>query len=122
MTKFLNNFDENLFKSSLNKEDLIEAKKEWLNFREEKCIEKKTCICKHKIQNVRYYINKNNGNIICCGIVCCNKFNMEQREMDNKTLEKILKLKNPTVLPEAKIKFFPVRYRALINPSEKKPK
>lgn len=95
MTKFLNNFDENLFKSSLNKEDLIEAKKEWLNFRDEKCSEKKTCICKHKIQNVRYYINKNNGNIICCGIVCCNKFNMEQRETDNKILEKILKLKNP---------------------------
>jgi hypothetical protein len=95
MTKFLNNFDENLLKASFNKEDLIEAKKEWLNFRDEKCSEKKTCICNHKIQNVRYYINKNNGNIICCGIVCCNKFNMEQREMDNKTLEKILKLKNP---------------------------
>ena len=95
MTKFLNNFDENLLEASFNKEDLIEAKKEWLNFRDEECIENKTCICKHKIRNIRYHINKHNGNIICCGIVCCNKFNMEQREMDNKTLEKILKLKNP---------------------------
>jgi len=94
MTKFLNSFDENLLEASFNKEDLIEAKKEWFNFRDEECIEKKTCICKHKIRNIRYHINKHNGNIICCGIVCCNKFNMEQREVDNKTLEKILKLKN----------------------------
>ena len=95
MTEFLNNFDKNLLNASFNKEDLIEAKKEWLNFRDEKCIDKHTCICNHKIQNVRYHINKHNGNIICCGTVCCNKFNMEKREIDNKILAKILKLKNP---------------------------
>lgn len=95
MAEFLNNFDKNLLEASLNKEDLIEAKKEWQCFREEKCIEKKTCICNHKIQNIRYYLNIRNGNIICCGTVCCNKFNLEQRAIDNKTLGKILKLKNP---------------------------
>jgi hypothetical protein len=95
MAEFVNNFDKNLLEASVNKEDLLEAKKEWQNFREEKCIEKKTCICKHKIQNVRYYLNTHNGNIICCGTVCCNKFNLEQKEIDNKTLGKILKLKNP---------------------------
>jgi hypothetical protein len=95
MVEFLNNFDKNLLESSLNKEDLIEAKKEWCSFREEKCSEKKTCICNHKIQNVRYFLNTQNGNIICCGTVCCTKFNLEQKAIDNKTLEKILKLKNP---------------------------
>jgi len=95
MALFLSNFDKNLLESSVNKEDLLEAKKEWRSFREEKCIEKKTCICNHKIQNVRYFLNTHNGNIICCGTVCCNKFKLEQKEVDNKTLEKILKLKNP---------------------------
>ena len=95
MAEFLNNFDKNLLEASLNKEDLIEAKKEWQCFREEKCIEKKTCICNHKIQNIRYYLNIRNSNIICCGTVCCNKFNLEQRAIDDKTLGKILKLKTP---------------------------
>lgn len=95
MVEFLNNFDKNLLEASINKENLIDAKKEWQNFREEKCFEKKTCICNHKIQNVRYFLNQYNGNIICCGTVCCTKFNLEQREIDNKTLSKILKLKYP---------------------------
>jgi len=95
MVEFLNNFDKNLLEASINKENLIDAKKEWQNFREEKCLEKKTCICNHKIQNVRYFLNIYNGNIICCGTVCCNKFNLEQRAIDNRTLDKILKLKNP---------------------------
>lgn len=95
MAEFLNNFDKNLLEASLNKEDLPEAKKEWQCFREEKCIEKKTCICNHKIQNIRYYLNTQNGNIICCGTVCCTKFKLEQRAIDNETLGKILKLKNP---------------------------
>jgi hypothetical protein len=96
MTEFLNKFDENLLKAS-TKKDLVDAKKEWQNFREEKCPpnQKKTCICNHKIQNVCYFLNSINGNIICCGTVCCTKFNLEQREIDNKTLGKILKLRNP---------------------------
>jgi len=94
MTEFLNNFDKNLLELSVNKEDLVEAKKEWHIFREEKCSEKKTCICKHKINNVRYYLNIYNGNIICCGTVCCNKFNLDKIEVHNKTLGEILKLKN----------------------------
>ena len=44
MVEFLNNFDKNLLEASINKENLIDAKKEWQNFREEKCLEKKTCI------------------------------------------------------------------------------
>jgi len=95
MTEFLKNFDKNILAASVNKEDLVEAKKEWQNFREEKCSEKKTCICKHKINNVRYYLNIHNGNIICCGTVCCNKFNLDKMEVHNKTLAKVLKLKNP---------------------------
>jgi hypothetical protein len=95
MTEFVNKFDTNLLWASVNKEDLIEAKKEWEFFREEKSSEKKTCICKHKILNVRYHINIHNGNIICCGTTCCKKFNFEKKEMTNKTLERIMKLKNP---------------------------
>jgi hypothetical protein len=95
MAEFLNNFDKNLLEASVNKEDLVEAKKEWQNFMEEKCSEKKTCICKHKINNVRYYLNKYNDNIICCGTVCCNKFNLDKIEVNNKTLVKILRLKKP---------------------------
>ena len=95
MTEFLNNFDKNLLESSFNKEELSKAKEEWELFKEEKSNEKKTCICNHKIQHVRYYLNKNNGNIICCGSVCCKKFNLDKNEMSNKTLEKIFKLKNP---------------------------
>ena len=95
MTEFLNNFDKNLLESSFNKEELNKAKEEWELFKEEKSNEKKTCICNHKIQHVRYYLNKNNGNIICCGSVCCKKFNLDKNEITNKTLEKIFKLKNP---------------------------
>ena len=95
MREFLNNFDKNLLESSSNKEELSKAKEEWELFKEEKYNEKKTCICNHKIQHVRYYLNKNNGNIICCGSVCCKKFNLDKNEMTNKTLEKIFKLKNP---------------------------
>ena len=95
MTEFLNNFDKNLLEASLNNEDLTEAKKEWKLFKEENSNIKKTCICKNKINKVRYYLNENNGNIICCGSVCCKKFNLDKNEMTNKTLEKIFKLKNP---------------------------
>lgn len=95
MTEFLNNFDKNLLESSFNKEELTKAKEEWELFKEEKSNVKKTCICNHKILHVRYYLNKNNGNIICCGSVCCKKFNLDKKEMTNKTLEKIFKLKNP---------------------------
>jgi hypothetical protein len=93
MAEFLNNFDKNLLKASVNKEDLLEAMKEWRCFREEECSEKKTCICNSKIKNVLYFLNTQNGNIICCGTVCCNKF--EQRAIDNKPLYKILNLINP---------------------------
>ena len=95
MAEFLNNFDKNLREASHNKEDLFETKKEWQFFIQKKCSEKKTCICNHKIQNVMFFLNIKNGNIICCGTVCCNKFKLEQREIDNETLSKILKLINP---------------------------
>ena len=75
-------------------EDLNEAKKEWDFFVEEKSDEKKTCICNRQIKNIKYFFNKINGNIICCGTKCCKKFNSDITEMSNKTLEKIFKLKN----------------------------
>ena len=95
MAEFLNNFDKNLLEASLNKEDLPEAKKEWRLINKKKYLEKQRCICNHMIQNVIFLLNIQNGNIICCGTVCCNKFNLEQRPIDNETLGKILKLKNP---------------------------
>lgn len=91
----LSNFDRNLLEASLEKEDLIKAKEEWEVIRTEKSTEKKICICNHKILNVIYYINKYNGNIICCGSICTKKFNLEKKEISNKTLEKIFKLKKP---------------------------
>lgn len=94
MVEFSNNFDKNLVEASNNK-NLIEAKKEWEFFKEEKCDEKKTCICNHKIKNVKYFLNTINGNIICCGTICCKKFNFDITIMSNKTLEKIFKLKSP---------------------------
>lgn len=94
MAEFSNNFDKNLVAASNNK-NLIEAKKEWEFFKEEKCDEKKTCICNHKIKNVKYFLNNINGNIICCGTTCCKKFNFDITIMSNKTLEKIFKLKSP---------------------------
>ena len=93
MAEFLNNFDKNLLEASLNKEDLPEAKKEWRLINKKKYLEKQRCICNHMIQNVIFLLNIQNGNIICCGTVCCNKFNLEQRPIDNETLGKILKLK-----------------------------
>jgi len=95
MTEFLRDFDKNLLEASFNKEELSKAKEEWEFFKEEKCDEKKTCICNHKIQHVKYFLNTTNGNIICCGSVCCKKFNLGKKEMTNKILEKIFKLKNP---------------------------
>jgi hypothetical protein len=44
---------------------------------------------------VEYYLNIKNGNIICCGSVCSKKFKLDKKEMTNKTLEKIFKLKKP---------------------------
>jgi hypothetical protein len=91
----LSNFDRKLLEASLEKEDLIKAKGEWEVIRTEKSTIKKICICDHKILNVIYYINKYNGNIICCGSICTKKFNLEKKEISNKTLEKIFKLKKP---------------------------
>jgi len=88
------NFDKNLVQASYSK-DLIEAKEEWEFFREEKCDERKTCICDHNIKSVQYFLNKINGNIICCGTICCKKFNFDKKTMSNKTLEKIFNLKLP---------------------------
>ena len=94
MAEFSNNFDKNLVAAS-NSKDLIDAKKEWMFFKKGQCDEKKTCICNHKIKNVQYFLNNINGNIICIGTTCCKKFNFDIKEMSNKTLEKICKLKNP---------------------------
>lgn len=91
----LSNFDRNLLEASLEKEDLKKAKAEWEVIRTEKSEIKKICICGHKILNVIYFINKYNGNIICCGSICTGKFNLEKKEISNKTLEKIFKLKKP---------------------------
>jgi hypothetical protein len=76
-------------------EDLNEAKKEWEFFVEEKSDEYKICICSTRIKIIKYFFNKINGNIICCGTTCCTKFNSDITEMSNKTLEKIFKLKSP---------------------------
>lgn len=94
MAEFLKNFDNNLLAASVNKEDLVEAKKEWQIICEKKYDEKQTCICNNKINNVRYCLNIYNGNIICCGAVCCNKFNSDKIEFHNKTFGKIVKLNN----------------------------
>jgi hypothetical protein len=96
MTKNLNNnkFDERLVEVSESK-DLNEAKKEWEFFVEEKSDEYKRCICSTKIKIIKYFFNKINGNIICCGTTCRTKFNSDITEMSNKTLEKIFKLKSP---------------------------
>jgi len=95
MTKNLNNnkFDERLVEVSESK-DLNEAKKEWEFFVKEKSNEYKRCICSTRIKIIKYFFNKINGNIICCGTKCCTKFNSDITEMSNKTLEKIFKLKN----------------------------
>jgi len=97
MTEFVNNkFDQNLLAASNNKEDLIEAKKEWGHFGHEKSDQKKTCICNHQILNVEYFLNLQNGNIICCGSVCCKKFNFDtKKEIDNHLLKEILRLRKP---------------------------
>jgi hypothetical protein len=97
MTEFVSNkFDLNLLAASNNKEDLIEAKKEWGHIGHEKSDQKKTCICNHKILNVEYFLNLQNGSIICCGSVCCKKFNFDtKKEIDNHLLKEILRLRKP---------------------------
>ncbi len=89
-------FDQNLLAASENKENLVEAKKEWGHFGHEKSPQKKTCICNHKITNVEYFLNLQNGAIICCGSVCCKKFNFDTtKEIDNHVLKEILTLRKP---------------------------
>ena len=97
MTEFINNkFDQNLLAASENKENLVEAKKEWGHIGHEKSDQKKTCICNHKIKNVNYFLNLQNGNIICCGSECCKKFKFDtKKEINNKMLKEIMALRKP---------------------------
>ena len=97
MTEFTDKqFDLNLLAASNNKEDLVEAKKEWGHIGHEKSDQKKTCICNHKINNIDYFLNLQNGNIICCGSECCKKFNSDtKKEINNKMLKEILTLRKP---------------------------
>ena len=97
MTEFIDKkFDQNLLAASNNKENLVEAKKEWSHFGHEKSPQKKTCICNHKITNVKYFLNLQNGNIICCGSKCCKKFKfITTKDIDNHVLKEILTLKKP---------------------------
>ena len=97
MTEFTDKqFDLNLLAASNNKEDLAEAKKEWGHIGHEKSDQKKTCICNHKINNIDYFLNLQNGNIICCGSECCKKFNSDtKKEINNKMLKEILTLRKP---------------------------
>ena len=77
MTEFIDKkFDQNLLAASENNENLVKAKKEWSHFGDEKSSSKKTCICNHKITNVKYFLNLQNGNIICCGSKCCKNLNL----------------------------------------------
>lgn len=86
-------FNDNIIKCSIS-ENIDEAKKEWGFIIEEKSDISRTCICQHKIKKVNFFFNKNNGSIICCGSVCCNKFNFEKNDITNKTLKQLFNLKN----------------------------
>lgn len=90
---FNKNFETNLLNASICQE-IEGAKREWEFLKIEDSEEKKLCICQHKIKTVKYFFNKINGNIICCGSTCCRKFNFEKVVMNNKFLHKILTLKN----------------------------
>jgi len=75
------------------KPKLEDAKKEWEFFIHEKSEDYKPCLCGHPIKNVNFFLNKVNGNIICCGSTCCTKFEFPIIPMKNSILENILKLK-----------------------------
>ncbi len=82
-------FDKNLLELSLNK-DLEEAKKEWEMLKEDNSIDKKMCLCNHKLQKIKYYFNKRTLHIVVIGSECSKKFGMNKNTMKNEGVRKLL--------------------------------
>jgi hypothetical protein len=82
-------FDKNLLELSLNK-DLEEAKKEWEMLKEDNSIDKKMCLCNHKLQKIKYFFNKRTLHIVVIGSECSKKFGMNKNTMKNEGVRKLL--------------------------------
>jgi hypothetical protein len=79
-------FELNLIKASKSK-NIDDAKKEWVDFydnkkdkniNDEKKEKLENCICGHVVKNIKYMYNKETTITIIIGSTCANKFNMEQ--------------------------------------------
>ncbi len=82
-------FDKNLLELSLNK-DLEEAKKEWEMLKEDNSIDKKMCLCNHKLNKIKYFFNKRTLHIVVIGSECSKKFGMNKNTMKNEGVRKLL--------------------------------